>query len=391
MSSPIAQPGLHDTFVLLNGSKRIVLPGIARVTVGLAANLDTQATPGGGNTQTQLNEATGEVTVQLTMTEHTEWLKYRDVLAILRRGTQPGGLAVFTCAHPEVASRRIKRLYFNSEQSQPYSPKSGYVVSMTFKEQLKASATATTLGSGETLIIPGAGSDTPPAGITAAPTSAEGQRLITTAIAQAGGKPIPVPGTGGKTTASAGLCSAFTREAWMATHNGDRSLFGGSANETEARFKAAKMTIPWSAAAQSSLQAGDLVFYGRDPSGYGHVGVYDGKGGVVGNNYVTYGARGGLLDAAGRATGYDAAGRPVDARGTVPLAKLGTPTSIAKPTAAQVPVKLIQGPPAPISAPQGKPALPAAAPSAKPPGPPGAFKLARPVNATASQFPGVKP
>lgn len=386
MSSPIAQPGLHNTFVLLNGSKRIVLPGTARVTAGLGANLDTQDTAGGGNSQTQLNEATGEVTVQLTMTEHAEWLKYRDVLALLRRGTAAGGMAIFTCAHPEVTSRRIKRLYFNSEQAQPYSPKSGYIVSLTFKEQLKAKATVTAVDDGSGLVIPGAGADIPPAGSAATPTTPEGQRIVTTALAMAAAKPIPVPGTGGKNTSSAGLCSAFDREVWMATHNGDRSLFGSSANETEARFKAAGMSIPWNAAAQASLQAGDQVFYGNDPSGYGHVGVYDGKGGVIGNNLVTYKQRGGLFDGAGRPTGYNAAGRPVDARGTVPLGDLGTPTSVGKPTAKMVPKTLIQGPPAPV-----RTTRPPTAPSNNVPKPPGAFKLAKPVNATPSQFPGVKP
>lgn len=384
MSSPIAQPGLHDTFVLLNGSKRIVLPGTARVTVGLMANLDSQDVPGGGNAQAQLNESTGEVNVTLTMTEHAEWLRYRDVLAVLRRGTQPGGMAVFTCAHPEVTSRRIKRLYFNSEQAQPYSPKTGYIVSLTFKEQLKAKAQVTAVDDGAGLVIPGAGTDVPPVTGSPAPTTPEGQRIITTALAMAGSKPIPVPGTGGKTTASAGLCSAFTREAWMATHNGDRSLFGGSANETEGRFKAARLTIPWNAAAQASLQAGDLVFYGNDPSGYGHVGVYDGKGSVVGNNYVTYKQRGGLLDAAGRATGFDAQGRPVDARGTVPLGDLGTPTSIGKPSAQLVPKTLIQGPAAPIRTPR-----PASAPSNTVPPPPGAFRTQHPVAPVVPYFPKV--
>jgi len=398
---------LHDTFVLLIGSKRIVLPGTARVTVGLAANLDSQDTPGGGNTQAQINEPTGEVSVQLTMTEHAEWLKYRDVLAIFRRGTEKtppptaaeikagttppiNRMSIFACAHPEVTSRRIKRLYFVSEQSQPYSPRTGYIVSLVFREQLKAKTGVLPSDDGTGLKIPGSGSGTGPSltgGRAAVSTSAEGQKVL--AAAQRNLVATPRYSRDGyHTTASGGYCSTFARYVWQDS-GGDPKYFGDTALQTEGRFKSAELSIPWSAAAQASLQPGDLIFFAHDKSGAGHVGVWDGKN-VISNSMVTYLAKHGKVDAAGRATGFDAAGRPVDARGVTSISALGTPTSIGKPALRLVPKKLIQGPPAPISsAPQGQPAL-SSAPSNNPPAPPGAFRLARPVNATASQFPGVR-
>lgn len=410
LSSPIAQPALHDTFVLLIGSKRIVLPGTARVTVGLAANLDTQDTPGGGNTQAQINEPTGEISVQLTMTEHTEWLKYRDVLAIFRRGTEKPAvqteadkkagtlppinrMSVFTCAHPEVTSRRIKRLYFVSEQSQPYSPRSGYIVSLVFREQLKAKTGVIPADTGD-YTFPGQGGGTGGTGATSTSTAyptgtPAGQRLALTALAMAGGKPIPIANSGGKNTAYGGYCSAFVREAWMATHNNDRSLFGEAAggkaytDTTEGRFKAAGYTQPYVKGME--IPAGTVVFYGNDKSQAGHVGIADGKGNVIGNNMLTYLKARGQLDAAGRPTGFDDKGKFVDARGVWPTESLGIPTSIASPDVGSMPQKLLKKPATPQSAPRS-----ASAPSNNVPAPPGAFKTAQPTALAGPQFPLVR-
>ena len=344
---------LHDTFELLDGNKRWTLPGIARVSAGLSSNVDTMSTPGDADQTSQVNEAAGQVQVQLTMWTHEQWEKYQHVLARLRNGTKDGP-AVFTCAHPEVRARRIKRLYFKSEDASPYSPREGYKVTLTFTEQLKSKQKVASAGGGLDFLASydafgGSGGGTP--------STSEGQAIYQAAVAHATSAPKPTGN--GVSNAYPGYCSAWTRLVWQETHGGDRSLFGGSAVETEGRFKKAGQYITWTLAAQQSLRAGDLVFYPptkKIPAG--HVGIYDGNGGVLGNNFVTYKQRGGLFDASGKPTGRDAHGKPVDARGTVPIGNLGTPSGIGKPVKVQR--QTLQGPAAP---------LPAARPSANVPGP----------------------
>lgn len=351
-SSPMRAATLHDTFELLDGSKRWTLPGIARVTASLSSSVDTMPTPGDEDQVAQTNEAGGEVRVQLTMTDDAQWVQYQHVLNRLRKGTQDGP-AVFTCAHPEVRARRIKRLYFKTEEAQPYSPKDGYRASLTFSEQVKAKQAVTNANGDSIEYLDGLGGG----GSGAGQTSAEGQKIHEVAVAHTVN---PAKPTGnGVLSSYPGYCSAWTRLVWQETHGGDRSLFGGTASETESRFKKAGQHITWTLAAQQSLQAGDLVFYPptkKIPAG--HVGIYDGNGGVLGNNFVTYKQRGGLFDASGKPTGRDAQGRPVDARGTVPIGDLGTPSGIGKPTKVGRPT--LQGPAAP---------LPATRPSANVPGP----------------------
>jgi len=352
MTSPMRGHAAHDTFTLLDGSKEWKLPGTARVTASLSANTDEASVPGGTDEVSQLQEASGTVRVTLTMTTHEEWTQYRHVLGRLRRGTGDGP-AVFTCAHPEVRTRGIKRLYFQEEQADPYSARAGYTVTLTFKEKIKKpqAVANTDDGTAYDYLVP------PPAGDAPA-TTKEGAAMASAAATAL--VSTPKSAGNGKTTADAGYCSAWTRAVWQDTHGGDRTLFGGSAVETEGRFRKAGQYIPWTLQAQKNLQAGDLVFYGNDPSGFGHVGVYDGKGGVMGNNLVSYKDRGGLFDGAGRPTGYDAQGRKVDARGTVPIGSLGTPTGIGKPTKVSAATPVVQGPAAP---------LPPGRPSATVPGP----------------------
>lgn len=340
MTSPMQSAQSHDVFVLLDGAKEWRVPGLARVQAGLSANTDEASVPGGEDQVAQLQEASGEVRVSITITEHADYVQYASVLARLRRGTQDGP-AVFACAHPEVRARRIKRLYFQSEQADPYRASTGYQAVLTFKESLKAKAPVTNTdgaGGGFDFLVP------PPAASLG--TTQDGAAILTAARANLLNTPRGV-GIAGQDTSSPGLCSAWTRTVWQDTHGGDRRLFGGSAVQTEQNFKKAGMHLPWTLNAQRQLQAGDLVFYGNDPSGFGHVGVYDGQGGVLGNNLVTYRKNGGVFDAAGRPTGRDAAGRKVDARGTVPIGSLGTPTGIGKPapvTAGPV----VVGPAAPL-------------------------------------------
>ena len=352
-ASPMRAPALHDTFTLIDGTKQWPLPGLARVTASLNANTDTMALPGEGEETAQVSEAAGEVKVTLIMTGDEEWRAYQHVLTRLRRGTQDGP-AVFTCAHPEVRARRIKKLYFQTESlDAAYSAKDGYKVTLTFKEQVKVKAPVKPASDLSFLNGYDAFSNPPPgtnpAGVSGLSTSQ--QRTYLSAVSNLSG--VPGVTRSGVNASKPGMCSGWTWKAWTEANGmADNKLFGGSAVDTEARFKAAGRHIPWSLAAQQSLKAGDLVFYGATKNNpFGHVGVADGNGNVLGNNYVTYAERGGLF-VNGRPTGYDKQGRPVDARGTVPIGRLGNPSGIGK--AAPVSnVGVVQGPAAPL--PQQRP------------------------------------
>jgi hypothetical protein len=350
MSSPMKAPGLHDNFVLLNGAKRHPLPGIARVTVGLTANVDTQQPAGDSTAVTQLNESTAEVTVSLQMWTHEQWMAYQSLLGLFRRGTKSGP-AVFTTAHPAVTARRVKRLYFVSEQDEPYNPAVGYKVSLKFAEKLKEKAQTQAVESStasEVSAVLDSGSPVPPA-VTLQPISAEGARIVAAARANGPGTPAAKTRNGINDISEGGYCSSWQRVVGS-TAGFPESLYGGTALETEARFRAARLSEPWSSASQSQLQIGSQIFY-PDPPGSGHVGTYMGLNAagqpiVLSNNYVTYKARGGEFDTSGRPTGYDAAGKKVDARGEVLLSALGTPTSVAPP--AGRPITPRQGPAAPV-------------------------------------------
>ncbi|WP_027480520.1 hypothetical protein [Deinococcus pimensis] len=366
MSSPFQDPAAYDTFTLLDGSKRHTFPGVARVQATLSPDLDESSTPGGGDAVAQLNEATGAVTVNLTMWTHDQWTTYQSRLQLLRRGTKDGP-AVFTCAHPEVRSRRMKRLYFAGESSEPYTPRDGYRATLQFREKLKASDKVQAVEGEDSynfLNGDGAGGG---AGGGNAPVSGEGQKLALVAQQNLFNAP-KLTRDGRHNTSEPGYCDASTRVVWEEVY-GPSNLFGGSAKDTEGRFRAANKSRPFGAVGERGLQAGDIVFYGGDPSGFGHDGVYDGKGNVIGNNLVTYRERGGLFDAAGRPTGYDKFGRKVDARGAVPLYKLGTPTSVGRPSFGPEVGrgltgpggKPYQGPPKPVTIPK---------PSDNPPGVP---------------------
>lgn len=374
-NSPMSNPALHDTLVLLIKGKRYPLPGVARVTVGLAANIDVQTPPADGKQVTQLNEATADVTVALTMWTAEQWKAYQDVLLMLRKGTGTGP-AVFTTVHPEIWRRGVKQLYFVSEQSEPYSPMAGYKVSIKFAEKLKE-GTPTAPPSTE------AGTSTA-LGLSGTPESREmGVKLLAAARANGAGTPAAKTRRGDHTIADGGYCSSWERVVGVAAGYSP-SLYGENARETERLFKVAKLSVPWSSAVQSQLQPGSTIFYANDPSGSGHVGTFvgyrpDGTPMVLSNNLVTYRARGGLLDSAGRPTGYDAFRRKVDARGEVPLTGpggLGTPTSVAPPGLQPLSPRL--GPNKPPVQPKAVP-LPTPRPSQKIPSPPAAaFRPAAP-------------
>lgn len=349
MTSPMRAPGLHDTLVLLDGSKRWPVPGVSRVTVTLAANVDTQATPGAGTAATQLNEATADIEVQVQMWTHEQWTAYQSLLTVLRRGTKAGP-AVFTSAHPEITARRVKRLYFVSETPQPYSPATGYRTSLKFSERLKDKAQATAIG-GEQLVIPGATGGTVGGTPAATASTAKGQAVAQAAAQTLIGPPAPADG-GRANTAMPGYCSAWVRVA--ATKAGmDPKLFGASALATEGNFKRAGLSQPWNADSLRTLEPGDIVFWANDPSGFGHTGIVvgrdkDGMPLIAGNNLVTAKQTGGK-----------------DARGIVRLDQLSTansqPTSVGKPGGVpKAPV--VQGPAYPVG-------VPGFAPSNNVPGP----------------------
>ncbi|GGR00318.1 hypothetical protein [Deinococcus ruber] len=375
MTSPMNAPSLHDNFVLLDGAKRRPLPGAARVTVGLTANVDTQQPAADSTEVTQITEATAEITVQLLMWTHEQWMAYQSLLAVFRAGTKTGP-AVFTTTHPEVRARRVKRLYFISEQSEPYSPATGYRASIKFSEKLANKSSTQSLGTTTASVDTALGVSTNPETAATPAATAAGQKMRDAAIANGPGTKPALTRDGVHDVSEAGYCSSWERVVGAAAGL-DPSLYGASAKETEGRFVVAKMSIPWSSAVQGQLQVGDQIFYGNDPSGLGHVGTYignraDGTPLVMSNNYVTYKARGGLFDAAGRATGYDASGKKVDARGTVPLtgpAGLGQPTSVGKPFKVTA-VKA--GPSQPVSPVKTVPPLPALRPSLSIPAPPAA-------------------
>lgn len=347
MSSPMYSPETHDTLVLLEGANRWVVPGVSRVTVGLDAHTDEMDTPGEGKSAVQLNEATAEVSVAVTMWTHDQWTIYQALLGRLRMGMKDGP-AVFTSAHPEIRARRVKRLYFVSEQAEPYSPKTGYQVKLTFKEKLKEKTKVKNLDDKSELVVPGV---TPTGSLTAGPAaSAAGKAVQDAALAGVVGAPSPADG-GRASTATPGYCSASVRVA--GTKAGmDPKLFGASALQTEGNFRRAGLSVPVGPDTLRTLQAGDTVFWGNDPSGYGHVGIVvgrdkDGMPLIAGNNLVTYRKKGGRFDSSGRPID-----RGIDARGVVRMDELSSrnsqPTSVGRPggfPASTAP--RVQGPAAP--------------------------------------------
>lgn len=354
---------LHDDLVLLDGGKRWPVPGASMVRVTMSANTDSQDLPADGKAVTQLNEATGEVEVKVTMWTPAQWDQYQSLLAHLRRGTKSGP-AVFTSTHPEIRGRRIKRLYFVSEESSGYSPKSStpYSVTLKFSEKLKEKDKATAVGDTGTITIPGGGASgaggtggTPGSwgtGGTTAAGQASADSMLRSLVAP------PVPLTGGNTTATPGFCSASVRVP--ATAAGvPAAMFGASARATEANANRMGLGRPWQ---PGVTQIGDMIGFANDPSGYGHIGTvvgFDKKDGmplIAGNNLVTYRQKGGRFDGAGRPID-----RHIDSRGVVRLDQLTTresqPTTIIRPggwgAAPPKPKPRPIGPAAPI--PQGMP------------------------------------
>ena len=347
MSSPMSSPHLHDKLVLLDGGKRWEVPGLSHVQVGLAANNDTQALPGEGDAVTQLNEASGTVEVKVEMWTGAQWKEYQQLLAHLRRGAKDGSPAVFTSAHPEIAGRKLKRLFFVSEQGEPYQAGGPYKATLKFSEKLKEKAQAAVLGGGA-LVIPGApGSGAPSGGQWGSgQTTASGQAVADAMLRSMVAPPVPV-GNRGDTTATPGFCSASVRVG-MTAAGVPREMFGGTALATEANARRMGLGRSWQ---PGVVQVGDAVAFANDPSGSGHIGVVvgfdkaDGMPLIAGNNLVT------------------AARNPRDARGIVRLDQLTTPksqpTTIIRPggwgaTPPPKPKPMI-GPPAPVPVPKGMP------------------------------------
>jgi len=334
MSSPMKRPGLHDTFVLLHGAKRRPLPGVARVTVTMSANQDVQTPPGSETAVTSLNQAKADISVQLTMWKAEQWEAYQSILQVLRAGDSD-----FTSAHPELRARRVKRFYFVSEQSEAYSPSTGYRVTVRFSEKIKTPAPVKPVNNNDVDKGVGVNSNAPdPGRATGTATTVIGQKIRDNAIRVLTQTPAPKTRDGVHDVSEGGYCSSFARVIGTAAGLPD-ALFGptagGTVQGTEARFKAAHMLVPWSSSTQSGLEIGDMLFW-PDPPGAGHVGIFmgyaaNGTALIASNSYVTYKDRGGQPDSSGRPTGRDAQGRPVDARGILPITAFGQPTSVGKP------------------------------------------------------------
>lgn len=345
MTNPMKNPTPFDDFVLLDGAKRWPVPGVSAVTVNMAANLDTQATPGAGTQQTQLNEATCEIEVKVVMWTPEQYQAYLSLLAYLRRGTKTGP-AVFTSAHPEVVARKVKRLYFESEQPTPYNPKDGYRVTLKFKEKLKDKTNTQAVDDGAVDSALGVG------GISATAPNNAAEAAVADSARRTTFQP-PAPADGGRaTTATPGYCSASARVSGVAAGMNPK-LFGGSANSTKALFRQAGMLQAWRADSLRNLRPGQFVFF-DEPAGFGHVGIVtgfdqDGMPLVTGNNYVTYADKGGSFDRQGHPLNTN-----IDARGTVRLNRLGTPTAVGFPGG--VPSgPVVQGPAAPLPPPSYAP------------------------------------
>lgn len=338
---------LHDTFKFFELGKSLVahiIPGACKVTVTMNSNLDEMGVPGEGQTASKLEESTGDIEVVATIWEAEQWEAYQRILKRLRMADKEG-LAVFTSAHPEVRGRGIKKFYFISEKSEGYSPKTGYKVTLNFKEKLKApqkvgGGDTTTAVDGVLGVNGGSG----------APASAAGQAVAQSMMRTLTEPPAPADG-GRANTAQPGYCSASVRVA--AVRAGMKpSLFGRSAKATEANFRAAGLARPWNADSARDVREGDLVFWGNDSSGAGHIGVVvgrdtDGMPMVAGNNLVTYRQKGGRFDSRGQPID-----RNIDSRGRVRLDQLSTPksqpTSIGRPGGfAARTVPAFQGPAAP--------------------------------------------
>lgn len=348
-SSPMTAAKLHDNLVLLDGGKRWPVPGAARVKVELKANSDTQTLPAQGNEVTQLHEATADVEVEVVMWKAAQWDQYQHLLAHLRRGRKDGP-AVFTSAHPELAARKVKRLYFVSESGGEYSPKGVYKVTLKFSEKLKEKDKAQALGD-TPLVIPGQGGSGTgaPGNWGSGQTTATGQAVADAMLRSLAAPPVRV-GNNGETTATPGFCSASVRVAATAAGM-PREMFGNSALATEANANRMGLGRPWQ---PGVTQIGDQIAFAKDPSGYGHIGTvvgFDKKDGmplIAGNNLATYVQKGGRFDSAGRPID-----RNIDSRGIVRLDQLTTPksqpTSIIRPGGWASPAKPAPiGPVAPI-------------------------------------------
>ena len=344
MSSPMSSPHLHDKLVLLGGGKRWEVPGLSRVQVGLAANNDVQALPAEGDAVTQLNEASGTVEVRVEMWTGAQWKEYQQLLAHLRRGAKDGP-AVFTSAHPEIAGRKIKRLFFVSEQGDAYQAGGTYKATLKFSEKLKEKSPVAALGSGGIDLPPTPGSGTPShwgSGV----TTASGRAVADAMVRSMQAPPVPV-GNRGETTATPGFCSASVRVGVTAA-GVPREMFGGTALATEANARRMGLGRSWQ---PGVVQVGDMVTWANDASGSGHIGVVvgfdkaDGMPLLAGNNLVS------------------ASKNPRDARGVVRMDQLSSsksqPTTIIRPggwgaTPAPKPEPMI-GPPAPVPVPKGMP------------------------------------
>lgn len=329
-SSPMTAAKLHDNLVLLADGKRWPVPGASMVTVTLSANTDSQDLPADGKAVTQLNEAAGEVSVKVTMWKAEQWDAYQSLLAHLRRGTKDGP-AVFTSTHPEIRGRRIKRLYFVSEEGGGYSPKGGYSATLKFSEKLKEKDKAAAVGDTGTLNVPGAPGGAGSGGNGGSPTEAE-SKVLKAAVANLSNQPRPSR-DGRSNSATPGNCSVWAR--WTGADAGvPDKLFGASAMATQALFRGAGMWGPWDLNSQKNLRAGQFVFF-PEPVGLGHIGVVmgfdkDGMPLVAGNSYATA-----------------KFGSGKDARGIVRMNQLGVPTGVGYPGGAPSGPKIF-GPTAPL-------------------------------------------
>ena len=339
LTSPMSTPNVFDRLVLVYTGGRVVLPGVPMVKVTRETRDEALQTAGvSGEVVSHYGDDTATITVDFTFWSAEQYREFVALLKVLRirAGQKP---QVYAVVHPILQAHGIRKARFVKLKDDGHSAMNGYKVQLEFTEFYapKSGNVVPVASEADTSTAVGVSPDTQ----TALAAQAAGRKLTAAqyvaGIKNAGPKGKAVFQSAlqflvdGKGVSTPGNCSAWAGEVYQAAFPGaGRALFATTnAKDTSALFAKAGLAKTFNEVGYSGLKAGDLVFYDQDRSGQGHVGVYDGRGGVVGNNLVTYRQNGGQF-AGGVATGYDKTGKAVDARGVQPIDSLGTPTRVGR-------------------------------------------------------------
>ena len=339
LTSPMSTPNVFDRLVLVYSGGRTVLPGVPMVKVTRETRDESLQTAGvSGEVVTHYGDDTATITVDFTFWSPEQYREFVALLKVLRirAGQKP---QVYAVVHPILQAHGVRKVRFVKVKDDGHSPLNGYKVQLEFTEFYapKTGNVVPVASEADTSTAVGVSPDTQ----TALAAQAAGRKLTAAqyvaSIKNAGPKGKAVFQSAlqfivdGKGVSMPNNCSAWTREVYQNAFPGaGRALFATTnAKDTSTLFNKADLARPFSELGYSGLKAGDLIFYDQDRSGQGHVGVYDGKGGVISNNLLTYRQNGGLSPG-GVATGYDKNGKAVDSRSVQPIDSLGTPTRVGR-------------------------------------------------------------